>query len=348
MDDHAAVLGPLGEVALVPGARESLEVGGVVARIAGIVPEAERHRGEGRTAHQLARGAGPQRAPVVVEHVDGHPETRPLDLSGPDGPSGIAGDEAAAQVRATGDGGQVHVTLHVPVHVLEPLRHERRTGRRDGAQRGEVVRLDRFEPELDARVEELRRGAEERDAELVGEIPQHGAPVVHRGTVVQHERRLARETGCEPVPHHPARRREVEDAVVGSDVALEPVLDEMLQQDPAGAVHDALRKTRRARGVEDVQRVVEGQRHALDSGSLVGSEPRIPERGARDTAEVGVLVDVRQHDGCGEWWEPRGDLTETHQAVVLLPVVHVPVDRDEDRRCDLPEPVDDAVRAEVG
>ena len=144
VDDHAAVLGPLGEVALVPGARESLEVGGVVTSIAGIVPEAERHRGERRTAHELARGARPRRAPVVVEHVDGHPEARPLDLAGPDRPRGIAGDEAAAQVRPTGDGSQVHVALHVPVHVLEPFGHERRTGRRDGPQRGEVVRLDRF------------------------------------------------------------------------------------------------------------------------------------------------------------------------------------------------------------
>ena len=94
--------------------------------------------------------------------------------------------------------------------------------------------------------------------------------------------------------------------------------------------------------------MVEGQRHALDGGSLVGREPRIPERGARDTAEVGVFVDVRQHDGRGERWEQRGDLTQAHEAVVLLPVVQVPVDRDEDRRCDLPEPVDDATRAEVG
>ena len=60
VDDHAAVLGPFGEVAVAPDAGEALEIGGVVFGAVGIVPEADRHRRNGRvqTSSPLPEGSG--------------------------------------------------------------------------------------------------------------------------------------------------------------------------------------------------------------------------------------------------------------------------------------------------
>src|SRR5256885_9966550 len=54
--------------------------GGAVLRPGGVVPEPDRHRGEGRRAHQLA--ALPAHRPAgLVEDVDRHAESAALDLA---------------------------------------------------------------------------------------------------------------------------------------------------------------------------------------------------------------------------------------------------------------------------
>ena len=63
----------------------------------------------------------------------------------------------------------------------------------------------------------------------------------------------------EPVPHHPAAGREVEDPIVAREVGVQHELLEMLEQRAARAVHHALRQSRRARRVHDVQRMIERQ-----------------------------------------------------------------------------------------
>ena len=54
VDDHAAMPGPFGEIAMAPDIVEALEIGGVVLLAVRIVPEADRHRGEGAGADELA------------------------------------------------------------------------------------------------------------------------------------------------------------------------------------------------------------------------------------------------------------------------------------------------------
>src|SRR3546814_5334680 len=51
----------------------------------------------------------------------------------------VAADEAGDDVGAAGDGGQADVLLDVLVDVVEALRHQRRAGRGEQAQGGEVV-----------------------------------------------------------------------------------------------------------------------------------------------------------------------------------------------------------------
>ena len=120
--DHDAAVGrPGGEVAMRPHPGEALEVGGAVATAIGVPPEPERHRGERAGADELST-AGRERCSVVVVHVDRHPEDGRLDLAGPYRPGGVAGDEAAAQVRPPGDRRQVHIGLQSVVDVVEALR----------------------------------------------------------------------------------------------------------------------------------------------------------------------------------------------------------------------------------
>ena len=189
----------------------------------------------------------------------------------------------------------MHVGLHRVVHVLEPFGEERRPGRGDRPHAREVVRVGRTQSELPAGVEVLRRRPEQRHADLVDQVPEHRSLGGGRDAVEQHERRFAGEPAREPVPHHPAGRREVEDAVVGLHVAVETVLDEVLQEHAAGAVHDALRQPGRARRVEHVEGMVERERRELDRIRRTRAEPVVPRDRAVDPAQVGSVVDVPDH-----------------------------------------------------
>ena len=73
-----------------------------------------------------------------------------------------------------------------------------------------------------------------------GEVEEGAVAGMHGGAVVEQDCGLGRQRRDEPVPHHPAQGRVVEDAVAGPDVAVELVLLEVLKEDAARAVHDAL------------------------------------------------------------------------------------------------------------
>src|SRR3546814_17931083 len=82
VDDDTVVPGQLDEVAVAPDARIGLEVGGAVALVVRVVPDADRHAGEGLPADQFTLLAG-HRAAAVVVHLDRHPEAAALDLAAP-------------------------------------------------------------------------------------------------------------------------------------------------------------------------------------------------------------------------------------------------------------------------
>lgn len=104
---------------MVPGAREALEVGGVVARAARIVPEAHRLRGEGRRRHQLAERALRRRA-RVVEASTFIPSASACSSPRYTGPAN-AGGKAGVDLRAAGDRREANVGLHLRVHPVEEL-----------------------------------------------------------------------------------------------------------------------------------------------------------------------------------------------------------------------------------
>ncbi len=347
MDHHAAVFGPFRVVALVPHAGDPLEIGGPVAGVARIGVEAEGHRGERGPAHELTPDSGRKAPARLVDDVDVHAEAGPLDLARVDRARGVARDQAPAEVGAPRDGGEVDVGLHRVVHDVEPFWHQRRSGRGDGPDGREVVAVDGAEAGLAQRLDELRRGAEQRDPRVVGQVEQPVAVGVERRAVVEDQGGAGGEARRQPVPHHPAGRREVEDPVAGPDVAVELMFDEVLQQHASGPVHDALRDARGARGEQHVPGVVEGERGELGLAGFAAGEERVEHHRVGDGAGRSAAAEGHDHHllDTGK----RGpDLGERPDAVVDPPAVLVAVAGEEEPGLDLTEPVDHPVDAEVG
>ena len=114
--------------------------------------------------------------------------------------------------------------------------------------------------------------------------------------------------------------------------------------DAAVAVHDRLRETRRPRGEEHVQRVVERhrlERHRRRGGRAVMVEERRPSVLAR-RVEIGQPHDVVERRQRGD------DLCEMSSAVDVLVAVPVPIDGEEHLRFDLGPPIDHGPHAEFG
>ena len=84
-----------------------------------------------------------------------------------------------------------------------------------------------------------------------------------RRAVVQTDRRARREPADEPVPHHPAARREEQQSLIGREIAMQQLFLAMLQQRAADAVHDALRHAGRAGRKHDVERRRERQANEI-------------------------------------------------------------------------------------
>ena len=106
-----------------------------------------------------------------------------------------------------------------------------------------------------------------------------GVRTRHRRTVVEHDRRAARQRAREPVPHHPPARGEIEDPIAGTDGGVKLVFLQVLQQRAARAVHEALRKAGRARREHHVERMVERQTFEAKRNAVAArgeARPRLP------------------------------------------------------------------------
>ncbi len=195
----------------------------------------------------------------------------------------------------------------------------------------ELRQLRRLRALLHAVRDERGARPEARDLRVRGELPEH---IGRRCAVVQDDRRAGEQAADQEVPHHPARRREPEEAVVGGQVRVQVRLLQVLEQDPALPLHDRLWQPRRARRVEDPQRVVE--RHLLE----------------RQLIRLGQLPlatrQVRHRDRVLQGRDRLAKLRDLLRAVEVLAVVAVPVDRQQHLRLDLLEAVDHRRRTELG
>ena len=255
--------GDLDPVAMAPDARVHREVRLAQALAVGVAPEADRHRRHRLRDHELADLAD-QRVAVLVERLHVAAERARLQLALVDGLQRAAADERRADVRAAARREQPRVRAEL---VVDPGESPRATAASPSSRRCAALPRSRPAAGLTPAFMQLamirRARAEARDLRLRGELPQ---PVERRGSrtaVVEHDRRRGQQRADEEVPHHPAGRREPEDAVVLVRVDVQVELLELLEQDPAVAVDDRLRQAGRAAGVQDPERVVE--RHRLEA-----------------------------------------------------------------------------------
>ncbi|GBC87295.1 hypothetical protein HRbin12_01298 [bacterium HR12] len=242
---------------MAPEAGVDVEVAAAVALAVGVAPEPERHRGHGARQHELADLADELPA-LGVQGAHVGPQVPALELAGVDREEWVRPHEGGAEVRPPAHRAEPDVRADGLVDPGEALGRERRAGGADGPQAREVADLGRPDPGLHAGVEEGGAGAERGDAELGGEAPERGEVGVRGAPVVEHDARAEGEPAEEEVPHHPAGRREPEEALAGPDVVVERQGLQVLEEDPAVPLHDRLRQARRARGVEDPERVREG------------------------------------------------------------------------------------------
>ena len=123
---------------------------------------------------------------------------------------------------------------------------------------------------------------------------------------------------------------------------------EVLEHDPAVAVHDRLGQARGARGVDHPERMVE--RHLLELGLALAGGQVLPAReppGAGGSHRAG-RADQVHHDHRGQARQGGHHVVDHLGPGELLASVPVAVAGDEHGRLDLREPVDDAAGAEVG
>ena len=234
-----------------------LEVAGPVAAAVLVAPEADRHRGHRLGDDQLADLVD-DRVAVLVPGLDRGAERPALQLAAVDGQQGDAADEGGAEVGAAAGREQPGVGAEVLVDPVEALGGERGAGRADGPEAAEVAAGAGLDPGLHAGGDVGGAGAEHRHPGALGEVPEHAHVGVAGAAVVEDDRGPGQQPGDEEVPHHPAGRREPEEAVAGVGVDVEVELLQVLEQDAALALDDRLRQAGGAGGVEDPERVVEG------------------------------------------------------------------------------------------
>ncbi len=348
MHDDAPGRRALHQVAVTPEPRVVLEVRRPVAREVGVADEAQRHRRQRLAAHQLARPTH-DLLTVLVEHGQVDAEPGALDLPRVHRQGGHAEHEAAHDVGAARDAREVNVALHRLVDVAEAVGREGRAGRGQRLHRAEVEAGARSAALGLERVEVAGAGAEERHPVTFDQL--EGALQVRVGgrAVVEHQRRAPRQRRDQPVPHHPAAGREVEGPVARPDVAVQQVLLGVRQKGAARAVHQRLGRARRAGGVEDVERVVEGQLLELRLGLLArrASHELLPgdDLGRLWRGRTGVREGDRP---AGRRAEGSGEAVDGGRGVEPLPAVAVGRGREQQLRLELREASGCGVGAEVG
>ena len=276
------------------------------------------------------------------------PSDARLQLAAVDRQQRRAADEGGAEVGAAAGREQPGVGAELLVDPVEALGRERGAGRADRLQPAEVAALAGVDAGLHAGGDVGGAGAEHRDPGPLGEVPEDAHVGMAGAAVVEDDRGAGEQAGDEEVPHHPAGGREPEEAVAGMGVDVEVELLQVLEQDAALALDDRLRQPGGAGGVEDPERVVEGDPLEVELGALAGVGELLPGHRVVEAAEVGVGIEVGKDDRAGQARHRRLQLGDHVAAVEVPAAVAVAVDREQDLGLDLGEAVDDAGRAEVG
>ena len=157
--------------------------------------------------------------------------------------------------------------------------------------------------------------------------------------VVQHDGTARCQAGHQPIPHHPTAGSEEEQAVAPLQIHMQHMLLQMLQQCAADAVNDALRLTRRAGRIHDVERMVER------SGCVRRGRLRMPTLGGGDSVLFFAKHGNPQQmaDGIDGVKHGAGPFAD----VVALAAVAIAVAGNQHLGGDLAEPIQRPFNAEI-
>ena len=111
------------------------------------------------------------------------------------------------------------------------------------------------------------------------------------------------------------------------------------------SVHDRLGEPGRARGVQDVERVIERDR--LEREGFAPREELFPGEGAGETRLFEVCAEVGEDDRRFERRKLALELSDLLRAVDFPRAVAIPVDREQQLRLDLADAIGDSARAEL-
>ena len=213
IDDDAAMLGQLDIVAMAPDVGEALEIGGAVFLAVGVVPESDRHRGEGRGADQLALLA---HAPACPRRSRPRPSCRGRAPGSRRARPGRWDCRARSRRRCrcrrrSRTGRHPSSRSHrrsrsPPAPAASRWRRwcaaPSRSWRRRSASASALAQASMYFAEVPKKVQ--------RSA--CGEVEQDVAVGMERRAVIEQQRRARGQRRDQPVPHHPAAGGEVEHA----------------------------------------------------------------------------------------------------------------------------------------
>ena len=223
--------------------------------------------------------------PVGVVGGQRHAQVGGGQLPCPDGGRGGAAGEAGDDVRAAAGGGQLDACAHVVADPGVGGGGQSGAGAADDADGRQVVHGG-FDAQLGHGQQVLGAGAEDGDLVTGRQLPQDVRSRLRcRAAVVGAGGGTGQQGGDDQVPHHPVGGGVPQQAVPGAQIGVQAEDLEVLEQDPAVAVDDALGQAGGAGGEHDPQRVVErhlGEREVLGAGGRVlpgHRQPRVPALG---------------------------------------------------------------------
>ena len=155
INDEAPVIGLGNIVPMTPQPREFVEISRVVLVPTGIIPESDGHGGKRLTASEFPFFPRSQHLPLIVTHLDFHPQPLSLNLASPNRLSGVATNKAGHNVRAPGNRRKANIRLNRIVNIIKTLRHQWRSSGKYGLQCRKVMGVSRSDTGFRGRINKL-------------------------------------------------------------------------------------------------------------------------------------------------------------------------------------------------
>ena len=189
----------------------------------------------------------------LIEAGAGHAQGGHLQFTGPDGHQGIAGNEAAVDIRAAGNGIELYVLLDMLIDEVEACLLEGGARLGDAPKGGQVVVVRRVIAFLHQQMDIAGGEAKEGNLFLLQDPPDPAQVRMGHIAVIEGQHTAAGQGAQLPVPHHPAAGGDVHHRFMGPDVVLKDDLLHLVQYKAAMGVDHALGFARGTGGEHDEQ-----------------------------------------------------------------------------------------------